>query len=60
MNDRKPARADALTWAKFVLGAVLFGALLYVYLFVREFPAWLFGVPAILLGVDPARMLGRR
>lgn len=41
-----------------VLGAIMFMAMFYVYVIIKEFPIWLFGFPGILLGVDPSSILG--
>lgn len=48
-DDNKTRMID---WAKFVVGTILFGALLAVHVWLKELDPWLFGLPALLWGVD--------
>ncbi len=47
----------AFEWAKFIVGVVFFGAMLYVHVFVKELSYFLLAVPGLLMGIDPVKII---
>lgn len=41
-----------------IAGTIIFLAMFYVYVFVKEFQVLLFAFPGLLLGVDLSKLLG--
>lgn len=47
----------AYRMAQLIIGALIFFALLYVDVAVRPVPIYLYGIPGLLMGVDPVKLL---
>lgn len=54
MTDQ--AKTTAMAWVKFIVGTILFVALISIHVWVKELPVWIFGLPAALWGVDLSSM----
>lgn len=50
-------QGKALEWAKFLVGAVLFGGMLYIHAYVKELSIFLMAVPGLLMGVDLSKYI---
>ena len=48
-------KPTAFEWVKLFLGCGIWVFMLYLYVFVKEFNILLFGMPAILAGVEVAK-----
>lgn len=57
MSDER--KTTLFAWVKFIVGTILFAALIGIHVWVKELPVWLFGLPAALWGVDLSSMFGR-
>ena len=50
--------SNALEWAKFFVGAILFSAMLYIHTYVKELNIFILAVPGLLMGIDPSKYIG--
>jgi predicted Kef-type K+ transport protein len=53
-------KATAFQIVKFVVGVILFAALVGIHVWVKELPVWLIALPGALWGIDAAAFLGGR
>lgn len=45
---------------RFFVGAFFFAAMIAISVWVQPLNIWLFGVPAVLMGIDPRKLLNGR
>lgn len=59
MNDEKEQKKPSrLEWARFIVGALLFVGLIVINVWVKELSLFIIGIPALLMGIDPKKLLG--
>lgn len=46
-NDRE----TAITWARLFIGSLLFAAMLYIHVAIKELPYWMYLFPGFLMGM---------
>lgn len=56
MSDE--AKATFYDWARWIVGTIVFCAMLYAHVFIKELPLLLFAVPAFLVGIKPESLAG--
>jgi hypothetical protein len=59
-HEERRQKETLFNWVRFVVGTLMFAAMFYVKVYVQDFPTILFGIPGVLLGVDPNKWLRGR